>query len=285
MSGADEYFGKYRIVNVVNVGQTSILLQGYDAETRTFVGIKTLQNRFLRNREQVAFLKWEHEVGKAFASDNVIKILQFAWDGKKPYLVLEWYPELNLKILISKGYDSYAYFLPKIIPAMAKALAYLHEKGWAHRDVKPDNFLYGESGGLKLIDFALAKKCTSGIAGLFSFSRSKAQGTASYIAPEQILTRKVDPRSDVYSLGCTYFELLSGKLPYTGNSVQELLQKQISSQIPSILAKNKNITPEASDLLNVMMAKKPQNRPKNCGEVVKLLDSTRIFKKTPMAQE
>jgi len=281
VSGADEYFGKYRIVNVVNVGQTSILLQGYDAETRTFVGIKTLQNRFLRNREQVAFLKWEYEVGKAFDSDHVIKITQFAWDKKKPYLVLEWYPELNLKILISKGYDSYVHFLPKIIPDMAKALAYLHEKGWVHRDVKPDNFLYGESGGLKLIDFALAKKCTS---GMFSFQR-KAQGTASYIAPEQILTRKVDPRSDVYSLGCTFFELLSGKLPYTGNSVQELLQKQISSQIPSILAKNKNITPEASDLLHVMMAKKPQNRPKSCLEVVKHLNTIRIFKKTPMAPE
>ena len=284
MSGADEYYGKYRIVNVVNVGQTSILLQGYDAETRTFVGIKTLQNRFLRDREQVAFLKWEYEVGKAFDFENVVKILQFAWEKKKPYLVLEWYPELNLKILISKGYDSYAYLLPKVIPDMAKALAYLHEKGWVHRDVKPDNFLYGESGGLKLIDFALAKKCSSGIAGLFSFRR-KAQGTASYIAPEQFLTQKVDPRLDVYSLGCTFFELLSGKLPYTGNSVQELLQKHVSSQIPSILAKNKNITPEAADLLNVMMAKKPQFRPKNCGEIAKHLNSIRIFKKMPTAPQ
>jgi serine/threonine protein kinase len=203
--------------------------------------------------------------------------VQFAWDKKKPYLVLEWYPELNLKILISKGYDSYAHFLPKIIPDMAKALAYLHEKGWVHRDVKPDNFLYGESGGLKLIDFALAKKCTS---GMFSFQR-KAQGTASYIAPEQILTRKVDPRSDVYSLGCTFFELIAGRPPYTGGTINDLLQKHITSAIPPITARNKNVTPEMAEIVQLCLAKDPKDRPSSSKDLYDMVKTIRVYKQTP----
>ncbi|MDR1384274.1 MAG: serine/threonine protein kinase [Planctomycetaceae bacterium] len=280
MSRADEYFGKYRIVNVVNVGQTSTLLQGYDSDSRQFFGIKTLQNRFARDRLQPSFLKWEYDVAKTLSHEKIIKIHEFSWDNRLPYLVMEWFPEQNVKTLLNRGYDSYAYLIPQIVCEMTESLGYLHSKKWVHRDVKPDNFLFGEGKGLKMIDFALTKKNKTGIAAMFGF-RSKAQGTASYIAPEQILSKSIDPRSDVYSLGCTLFELLSGRPPYTANSVQELLQKHISAQIPSLTAKNRNVTPEMADLVYAMLAKKPDYRPKNCTELYKHILSVRIFKKTP----
>ncbi|MDR1493456.1 MAG: serine/threonine protein kinase [Planctomycetaceae bacterium] len=280
MSRADEYFGKYRIVNVVNVGQTSALFQGYDSDTRQFVGIKTLQNRFARDRTQLSFLKWEYEVAKTLNHERIIKIYEFSWDKQLPYLVMEWFPEPNVKTLLNGGYDNYAYLVPQIFREMTESLGYLHSQKWVHRDVKPDNFLFGEGKGLKMIDFALTKKAKKGFAAMLGF-RSKAQGTASYIAPEQILSKSIDPRSDVYSLGCAFFELLSGRPPYTANSVQELLQKHVSAQIPSITARNHNVTPEMANLIYAMLAKKSDYRPKNCTELYKHIISVRIFKKTP----
>ncbi len=280
MSRAEEYFGPYRVVNVVNVGQTSTLLQGYDPYERKFVGIKTLQNRYSRDKEQLSYLQWEYNVAKTLDHEKIIKIYKFGWDGKRPFLLMEWFPELNVKNLINSGYDNYAYMVIPIIRDMTESLGYLHEKKWVHRDVKPDNFLYGDGKGLRLIDFALTKKTKIGFASKFGF-RSKAQGTASYIAPEQILSKAIDPRSDVYSLGCTIFELLSGRPPFTANSPTELLQKHVSAQIPSVTAKNRNVTPEMSDLLYWMLAKRPNDRPKNCTELHKLICGVRIFKKIP----
>lgn len=283
MSRVEEFFGPYRVVNVVNVGQTSTLLQGFDPHRREFVGIKTLQNRFSRDREQLSYLKWEYDVSKTLDHEKIIKIRQFSWDNKRPFLLMEWFPEMNVKTIINLGYDNYAYMIIPIVRGMAESLAYLHGKKWVHRDVKPDNFLYGEGKGLKLIDFALTKKTKTGIAASFGF-RSKAQGTASYIAPEQILSKSIDPRSDIYSLGCTIFELLSGRPAFTANSPTELLQKHISAQIPSITAKNRNVTPEMADLLYWMLAKRPEGRPKNCTELHKLLCNVRIFKKIPIKE-
>ena len=280
MSRAEEYFGPYRVVNVVNVGQTSTLLQGFDPINRVFVGIKTLQNRFSKDREQLSYLKWEFDVAKTLDHEKIIKIHQFAWDNKRPYLLMEWFPEMNVKTIVNSGYNAYAYMVIPIVYGMAESLAYLHSKKWVHRDVKPDNFLYGEGKGLKLIDFALTKKKKTGFAAKFGF-RSTAQGTASYIAPEQILSKVIDPRSDIYSLGCTIFELLSGRPPYTANSPTELLQKHVTAQIPSITAKNRNVTPEMADLLYWMLAKRPDGRPQDCTELYKLLTAARIFKKNP----
>ena len=286
MSRAEEYFGPYRVVNVVNVGQTSTMLQGFDSQERKFVGIKTLQNRFSRDKEQLAYLKWEYEVARTLDHEKIIKILDFGWDRKRPYLLMEWFPEMNVKNLINSGYDNYAYMVIPIVRGMAESLGYLHEKKWVHRDVKPDNFLYGEGEGkgLRLIDFALTKKAKTGIMSKLGF-RSKAQGTASYIAPEQILSKSIDPRSDIYSLGCTIFELLSGRPPYTANSHNELLQKHISQQVPSITAKNRNVTPEMGDVLQWMLAKRPGDRPKNGSEIYKLLSGIRIFKKIPTKEQ
>jgi len=280
VSRAEEYFGPYRIVNVVNVGQTSTLLQGYDSQSREFVGIKTLQNRYARDREQLKYLQWEYNVAKTLEHEKIIKIHGFAWEKKLPYLAMEWFPELNVKNLINSGYDNYAYMIIPIIRGMTEALGYLHEKKWVHRDIKPDNFLYGNDKGLRLIDFALTKKIKMGFASKIGF-RSKAQGTASYIAPEQILSKAIDPRSDVYSLGCSIFELLSGRPPYTANSPTELLQKHVSAQIPSIIAKNRNVTPEMADMLYWMLAKRPDGRPKDCTELFKLITAVRVFKKNP----
>ncbi len=159
-------------------------------------------------------------------------------------------------------------------------MGYLHGCGWIHRDVKPDNFLLNKKGELKLIDFALAVR-SKGLLGKLLSGKSKIQGTRSYMSPEQIRGRAVDARSDIYSLGCMLYELIGGKPPFTGQSTQELLTKHLTAGPPAVMAPGREVTPEFSQLLKKMIAKKPQDRPHTMDDVVSALRGMKIFHRTP----
>jgi serine/threonine protein kinase len=274
--------GKYRILAVVNTGQSTRMLKGYDDERREPVGIKTPLERLANDKSQIALLKWEHTVASKLSSPLLIGIHDYAWDAptKMPFLVMEWFDAPNMKALINKGYGAYCNSLEMILSGMLGSMMYLHEQGLVHCDIKPDNFLFNEELGFKMIDFAIARKIPSGLSKLFG-GRSKTQGTASYMSPEQIRGKAPDPRSDIYSLGCTFFELLACKLPFSGNSMNELLQKHLTTPPPSIAARNPNLTPEFGQVLRVMMAKKPEDRPASIKELVSMISNIRLFKREP----
>ncbi|HBT75459.1 MAG TPA: serine/threonine protein kinase [Planctomycetaceae bacterium] len=279
-----ERLGSYRLINVVNTGQTSRLYQAYDDEKREPVAIKTLLDRYAADKEQIGLLQREHAVAEKLSHPLLIGVREFDWNRSPriPFLVMEWFAAPNVKAAINRGYESYAGDLEMIFSGMLASLMYLHEQGWVHRDVKPDNFLFHPEVGFKLIDFALAKRIPGGLAKLFSL-KQKTQGTASYMSPEQIRGLPSDPRSDIYGLGCTFFELLTGRVPYTATSMNELLQKHISGAIPAVTAKNKNVTPEMGNLIRAMLAKKPDDRPKTIKELIGLLQGLRLFRRPPGA--
>ncbi len=275
------YMGPYRLLNVINTGQTSRLWHAYDDKNRTFVGIKTLLDRFAAEKEQLQILKWEYEVAHKFSHPKLIQLKEFGWQGKTPYLVMEWFSAPNLKMWINRGYDQYCRFLPRLLPDMAESLLYMHGQGWTHRDVKPDNFLLKEeTGEMKLIDFALARKIVKGFGKLIA-RRLKTQGTASYMSPEQIRGLPPDPMMDIYSLGCTYYELLTGRVPFTGETMNDLLNKHLSALPTPVTQRNKNLTPEFANLLKIMMAKQPEDRPKSTAELLQQLRGIRMFRRDP----
>jgi len=274
------YFGPYRLLNVVNTGQTSRLWQAYDDDKREFVGIKTLQNKFVKQKDQIQILKWEYEVASKLSHPKLITVREFGWHQGTPYLVMEWFSAPNLKMWVNRGYEQYCSHLPMILPTLVESLAYLHGKGWTHRDVKPDNFLFHEELGVKLIDFALAKKTVAGIGKLFSF-RGKPQGTASYMSPEQIRGLPPEPQSDMYSLGCTIYELLTTRLLFAGETMNDLLTKHLTTTPPTLTGRNRNITPEFTELLKMLLAKKSVDRPKSTDELLKIFQTIRIFRRPP----
>jgi len=110
------------------------------------------------------------------------------------------------------------------------------------------------------------------------FKKEKAQGTRSYMSPEQIRGQILDGRADIYSFGCTCFELVTNKLPFVGDSSQALLQKHILEKPASPHILNPNVTKEFGELILRMMAKKPQDRPKNFHEVLFALKALKVFK-------
>ena len=191
---------------------------------------------------------------------------------------MEWFSAPNWKQRINRGLDSYTDILRNVIVDAAESVAYLNQQGWIHCDVKPDNFLVSDEGQVKLIDFALARRQKGGFSKLIA-RKTKIQGTASYMSPEQILGKPVDSRSDVYGLACTIFECLTGRPPFTGISVNDLLQKHLQGALPPPLAANSNITPEMASLLHMGMAKSPDKRPQSSTDFAKMLSNTRPLRK------
>ncbi len=278
------HLGPYRLLNVVNTGQTSQIWQAYDDAAREVVGIKILLEEYRRSREHVGYLKQEWIVGAKLKSSRVIEVRDFLTDRKVPYLVMEWFPSQNLKFRLRHDYEKIEFFIPDIMKQMCEGLIALHRAGWVHRDIKPDNFLLSGKGEVKLIDFAMAQRTKGGLAKWFS-PRSKIQGTRSYMSPEQIRGEALDGRADLYSLGCTFFELLAQKLPFTGNSANELLTKHLKSAPPVLESANHNVTPEFGELIRSAMAKKPSARPDSVVDFLTEIRRTRIFRKTPKRPE
>jgi serine/threonine protein kinase len=229
------------------------------------------------DREQRGYLKHEYEVARQLDHARVIRVVELGSHGRDPYLVLELFKAPNLKFVLLRESDRLSSQGAKIVREAAEGLAHLHKRGWVHRDVKPDNFLVSPEGDVKLIDFALAVRQQRGLARLFA-RRTKVQGTRSYLSPEQIRGGALDQRSDMYSFGCTLFELFSGKPPFTGISTNELLNKHLRGPIPGLEAANRSISSDFSGLVRQMLAKGPENRPASMEDFLKEFRSIKLFK-------
>ncbi|REK15814.1 MAG: serine/threonine protein kinase [Planctomycetota bacterium] len=275
-----EYVGSYRLVTLIRAGKSCEIHDVAQDAKGERLAMKLLAGEAARDREEVAFLKHEYEVGRNLDHPNVIKIYSFGKERGYVYLLMELFNAPNIKQWIQQGTDALAPLASQCIQGAAEGLAYFHSQGWVHRDVKPDNFLMSESGEVKLIDFALAKRKKTGLAKLLA-GRGKIQGTRSYMSPEQIRGQALDQRADIYSFGCVIFELLGGKPPYTGISTNDLLTKHLRAPIPPLQANNKNVTDEFVALVRSMLAKKPEDRPQSMDDFLTEMRVTPIFKIPP----
>ncbi|MEO2009901.1 MAG: serine/threonine-protein kinase, partial [Pirellulaceae bacterium] len=235
MTKVRDFLGRYRLSRLIRVGSSCAVWEAIrDGDNKKFA-LKVLRQDLRSDKTELSYLKHEFNVAHKLKHPNVIRIFEFNLDNKTPYLVLELYSEQNMKQALRAGVDRYAFYVKKIVEQSAQALYHLHESGWAHCDIKPDNLLVSEQGDVKLIDFTIAEKM-----GGFRFFKRAIRGTRSYMSPEQIRGKRLDARSDLYSYGCVLFELLCGKPPYTGTTPNELLEKHIRGGLPSVQTHNSN---------------------------------------------
>ena len=234
----------------------------------------------MHTRENLGSLKHEFAVGSQLDHPNIIKIMDHTSTRAGSFLIMELFRFSNLKQRIQFGVDRMAPITEKVIREASAGLGHLHEKGWIHLDVKPDNFLVDDEGNVKLIDFNLAKKRAGGLSKLFG-GRAKVQGTISYMSPEQIRGQSIDERSDIYSFGCVIHEMLSGKPPLTGTSARELLSKHLKTIPAPLTSLNHNVEHEFSELVLRMMAKRPKKRPESIDDFLQELAAVKIFRRRP----
>lgn len=247
--------------------------------------LKVLKQKYRDDKVETALLKFEYTVASELTSPHIIKIHEYRIEAGTPFLVMELFSELNMKQALRRGPDSLAFMLDTIVDQAALALYHMHDKGWIHRDIKPDNFLVSRTGETKLIDFTIAERKKKGLGKMFHRASKTVQGTRSYMSPEQIQGKICDERSDVYSFGCVLFEAVTGKPPYTGQTPNDLLTKHLNASIPSPIVHNDNVTPEFAALVKRMMAKKPEQRPPSMYEFRKEYRALQVFKKRPKPPE
>ncbi len=280
MVAGRDFLGKYQLTRLIRAGHTCQVWESRDLDHK-HVCLKVLQPEMRSNKEEIRYMRHEYSVGHPLQHPNVIEIYSLDTDRDGiPFLVMEFHTGKNVKLLLREGHERIGYLVPTLIRTAAQGLAYFHDQGWVHRDVKPDNFLVGDEGDAKLIDFALAQKQSGGVARLLG-RKGKVQGTRSYMSPEQIKGLPPDRRADIYSFGCMMYEILAGKTPFTASSPTELLTKHLRQAAPPVAAANKNVTSECNDLILKMMAKDAKERPQSMHDVIRALDAMRIFRSIP----
>lgn len=285
MTKTRDFLGPYRLARLIRAGNTAEVWEAVEEPSQKRFALKVLKQKYRDDKVETALLKFEYTVASELTSPHIIKIHEYRIEAGTPFLVMELFSELNMKQALRRGPDSLAFMLDTIVDQAALALYHMHDKGWIHRDIKPDNFLVSRTGETKLIDFTIAERKKKGLGKMFHRASKTVQGTRSYMSPEQIQGKICDERSDVYSFGCVLFEAVTGKPPYTGQTPNDLLTKHLNASIPSPIVHNDNVTPEFAALVKRMMAKKPEQRPPSMYEFRKEYRALQVFKKRPKPPE
>ena len=276
MPAGKETVGPYRLYHMIRAGALYEIWAVRPLNEDVPLAMKWLPLGKQHTREASNGLKHEYNVGKALDHPSVIKTMDFGSGKDGTYLVMEFFKTPNLKQQIRDGVERLHYRLQDILCEAALALEYMHKQGWAHRDVKPDNFLVDKDNHVRLIDFTISRKIPKGIGKLLK-SKAPVQGTYSYMAPEQIRGKETDARTDIYSFGCMVYELMTGKVPFTGTNTSELLNKHLKARPLQLNVLQKNVQADFAKLVHRMLEKDPADRPDTLLEFYRELKAGRCF--------
>jgi len=175
------------------------------------------------------FLEREYRAIVAIRDPSVVRIYDYGIHAGYEYLVMEYFPHGDLKARLQQGLTEQESL--RYVEQIAAGLQVVHKAGLVHRDLKPPNVMLRENGDISLIDFGLARS----LDGTSASTRTGVlRGSPYYMSPEQALGEILDARSDFYSLGIMYYEMLTGRKPYTGNSAMDVLQQHVNAPVPQL---------------------------------------------------
>ncbi|MCS7238293.1 MAG: serine/threonine protein kinase [Thermoguttaceae bacterium] len=258
--------GPYRVVDGLGRGGTGHIFKGVHEFLGREVAIKVLP-RDRASPERVERFLQEIRTLAALDHPNLVRALDAGRDGGVYYLVLEYVPGLDLRRYVQASGPLPETEAATIIAQVALGLEYAHRRGLIHRDVKPGNVLVSPEGRAKLSDLGFA----SSLFGdeLLGTRQAKIAGTVDYLAPDHI-TAPWDPKPawDIYSLGCTLYYAVTGRVPFPEGSTEEKMRAHLEKRPVDPRELNPKLSPELCELITQMMAKDPQERPASALEVV-----------------
>lgn len=270
--------GKYKLVNCMASGNSCQVWEAIDTETTRRVALKELLPEKLTDPEIVGALKHEFNVGRSFDHPNIVKYFEISVKKQHAYFTMELFPAPSLKTQIFNDLHSVHMRLKRLVELTAMALEHIHDRGWLHRDIKPDNILMNKSTEVRVIDFSLSCKAASTLSKMLHRKQSTVQGTRTYMSPEQILGKPLTVQTDIYNFGITLFELLTGEPPFKGSTPKDLLLRHLGEPCPAPSEFNPNVTPEMDMIVKRMLAKKPEQRHKKIAEFMAEFRNTPLFK-------
>lgn len=245
----------YRIEGVAARSGMASIFRGTDMRTGRPVAIKIPHPEMEADPLFYDRFQREQDIGKKLDHPNVVKVVVDD-DRSRLYIVFEWVEGRLLRELLNEQKKFPPDRAVKIASGIANALAYIHSQGVVHRDLKPENIMVDSEGRVKLIDFGIA--ANAGSRRLTFAKLSQAMGTPDYISPEQVKGGRGDARSDIYALGVMLYEMLTGKVPFTGpNPFVIMNDRLLNNPIPP-----REIDPEISPQLEEIIYRAIERDPK-----------------------
>lgn len=261
--------GRYEIERELGRGGMAMVYLAKDPYIKRKVAIKVLHQQGAANPEaQASFLR-EAESVASLEHPFIVPIYDFGEDNRANYIVMRLMLGGPLTNKLKKQQTLPPDQIINILHRVGSALDAAHLQGIIHRDLKPDNILYDRYKGAFLGDFGIAQFT----AGADDSEKSGAiLGTPAYMSPEQFENPKgLDGRSDLYALGVIVFEMLTGRQPYTGRTLMELMTKHITEPIPRVMDFNADLSPACQQVIQKAMAKEPIDRYDTASEMVHAL--------------
>ena len=273
---------QYQLVNCIATGGISQIWEVKHIANQQQFGMKLLLPEHLKDKEKKAELKLEAEIAKQLEHPNIVKIMDVSIGRDNAYFIMEFFRGGNLKNAIRGDHASVQGRAKKMMEALAQAFAFIHDKGWVHKDIKPDNILITKSGDVRIIDFSLAAKPTGMLSAMLTRkSNIVIQGTRTYLAPELIQRLPLTCSADIYSLGILFYEMLTGRAPFIMSNPNDLLMAHVREKAERPSGYNSNLTPELDQFIFKMIAKKPKERFATMHEVYSALKSMKVFVEDP----
>lgn len=270
-----KYLGKvldnrYYISDVLGMGGMAIVYKAQCNRLNRYVAIKILKDEMLKEKELLKAFQTEAKAVAMLSHPNIVSVYDTSISDNINYIVMELIEGVTLKQYISNvgklNLKQTIYFVNQI----SKALEHAHSKGVVHRDIKPQNIMVLKDGTIKVADFGI-----SALENVASVHSQYALGSIKYISPEQIRGMAPDSRSDIYSLGVLMYEMLTGRLPYTAETDDEMAKAHISGDLVPPHEIDKSIPKRLSGICAKAMESEIDKRYQSVTELLEDLDEFR----------
>jgi hypothetical protein len=275
--------GRYEIERAVGSGGMATVFRAFDTVLERPVALKVLDDDHSGDDESLQRFLHEARAAAQLAHPNIVAVLDRGQEEGRQFIVFEHVEGETLKDLVARQGPLPVDEVAEIGAAVARALDCAHANGVVHRDVKPQNVLLTGDRVPKVTDFGIARSSAS----TGNTDPGTVLGTSSYIAPEQARGEEVGPETDVYSLGCVLYELLTAQPPYTGETFYAVAVRHVRDPVPDVRAARPECPPELAALVERCLAKAPAERPtaaEAAAELTSLADAP-VADRAPLVDE
>jgi serine/threonine-protein kinase len=256
--------GRYRLEAKLGSGGMSTVYLARDQTLDRPVAVKVMHREMSEQPDQLERFRQEARSVAKFSHPNVVSVIDAGEDGGHPYIVFEYIEGETLKQRISRNgaldpQEAIAYAIE-----IGRGLSVAHARNMVHRDIKPQNILIDAEGRAKLTDFGISRQLEQD--GMTATGR--VLGTTDYVAPEQAMGRKVDPRTDIYSLGVVLYEMLVGQVPFAADSQVGVAMKHVNEELPDVQRRRPEVSAAVALVVERSTAKDPAARYQQVGEMI-----------------
>jgi eukaryotic-like serine/threonine-protein kinase len=261
--------GRYELEELVGSGGMSSVYRAYDRLLERRVALKILHEQFTRDADYVERFRREARAVAQLTHPNIVTVIDRGEQDGRQFIVFEYVDGMNLKELVAHEGPLSPREAIELALQVARGLAFAHDQGLVHRDVKPQNVLLDADGRAKVTDFGIAHAVD--VDGLTI--TGTIMGTSNYIAPEQARGQPVDEQTDVYSLGCVLYELLAGQVPFDGDNFVAVAMRHVNDPVPSVREVRPDVPPRLDWAIQRAMAKDHGDRFEAMGDFAAELEA------------